>query len=132
MADPNLRAVETPHGVIYSRNALVVERHELSLTPMTFVLSACLSLANCRPARKGEPDVQVVFTFTDIRHLAIHRLDDYPGERFSRSSFDEYVDEAGQSIGRFVLSTYDHVFDIAGRCEMTTRSDATIQRPSGP
>ena len=117
MQNHELRAVETRHGVIYARNALTIENHELRLAPMTLILSTRLSLAGCRPVKKSESDVRLVFTFTNIRRLTIHPVDDYPGEAFSKSSFDEYLDEAGAPLGRFVLSTYDHVFDVAGKCE---------------
>ena len=117
-----MRAVDTRHGVIYARNALIIEKRDLLLAPMTLTLSTRLSLAGCRPARKNKPDVRLIFTFTNIRRLTIHPVDDYPGEAFSKSSFDEYLDEAGAPLGRFVLSTYDHVFDVSGRCEWADRA----------
>lgn len=47
--------------------------------------------------------------------LSIYKIDEYPYEKLSKSSFD-YVDEAHEGGKQhIILSTYDHVFDIIGR-----------------
>lgn len=125
MTQLRLRAVQTRHGVIYGRNALILESSDLRMAPLKLTLTTSLSLANCRPPFRGRPDVRVIFAFSAIRRLVIHPLDDYPDESSSQSSFDEYVDEEGRAIGRFVLSTYDHVFDVQGRCDLTDGSPAS-------
>ena len=108
----NTAPVDTPHGVIYGRNALLLRSQHIAFSPFIATITCSLSLAGCIPEIVNKPDVQVAFSFTDIKRLSIYRIDDYPYEQHSSSSFDKVEDDnAGE---RYVLSTYDYVFDIFG------------------
>lgn len=58
------------------------------------------------------------FLFTDIESLSIYKVDDYPYEKYTSSSFDEVDGEYKRNNKRIVSSTYDHVFDIVGKCDL--------------
>ena len=113
-----LREVETKYGVIYSRDAMILNDFSLSLTPMKFDIAVSLALSGCRPSIDDDSEVNLLFRFSKVRTLGIYMLDDYQEEKYLHSGFDEYVDESGQSINRYVLSTYDHVFDVCGEYEL--------------
>ncbi|WP_241640799.1 hypothetical protein [Rosenbergiella epipactidis] len=112
------KEIQTKYGVIYGRDALVLSGTELKLYPFGFSINTSLSLSACKPEILNVPDVKVKFIFSDIEMLSIYKIDEYPYEKFSKSSFD-YVDEAHEGGKQhIILSTYDHVFDIIGRYEV--------------
>lgn len=119
MTSLTMKEIITPYGVIFSRNALIVRSHTLQLAPLTLEVRASLSLRGCRPPVADQPEVDVVFTFRNIESLSIYPLDDYPYEHYTASSFDEVEGTYEKGRQRTVLSTYDHVFDVIGTCEMT-------------
>lgn len=111
VGDMNLAAVSVSCGTIYSRDALILKGVDLEFYPFKVSIHATLALSGCRPAGVGE--VEMEFVFSDISSFSIFRLDDYPGEKFTVSSFDKIEGES-----RYILSTYDHVFDVAGHCSV--------------
>lgn len=109
----NTVPVDTPYGVIYGRNALLLISQHIAFSPFVATLTCLLSLAGCIPEITNRPDVQIAFSFTDIERLSIYIIEDYPYEQHSSSSFDKVENENGGA--RYILSTYDYVFDIVGR-----------------
>jgi hypothetical protein len=105
--------VVTQYGVIYGRNALINKGHNINFTPFTVTLTCSLSLRACIPEIRNVPDVEVTLKFIKIKKICIYKIDDYPYEKYSSSSFDK-VD--GEDT-RYALTTYDHVFDITGELE---------------
>ncbi|KAA8995181.1 hypothetical protein FJU30_25295 [Affinibrenneria salicis] len=113
-----MKEIQTKYGVIYGRDALVLSGTELKLYPFNFIINTSLSLSACKPEILNAPDVKVKFIFSDIERLSIYKLDEYPNEKHSKSSFD-YVDETHEDENKhIILSTYDHVFDIIGKYEV--------------
>ncbi|WP_145956669.1 hypothetical protein [Xenorhabdus budapestensis] len=122
MADKmKTRAIETIYGIIYSRNALILTDVELNMAPFSAKVNASLSLSGCRPQLKDKQPIDISFKFYDIEFIKIYMINNYPYEKYSSSSFDEI--EEGHRLGnkRYVLSTYDHVFDVVGKCEIVTK-----------
>lgn len=115
-------AIETVHGVLYGRDALIVTSNVMTLAPFEFLVRASLARSCCIPRISGQPDIGVEFRFRDISSLMVFRLDDYPFERFSSSSFDEVANDDPSAAKTYVLSTYDHVFQVTGLCDITFES----------
>ncbi|MCG8711065.1 hypothetical protein JHU04_004421 [Brenneria sp. 4F2] len=114
----NMKEIQTKYGVIYGRDALILSGTELKFYPFNFIVNASLALSACKPEVLNVPDVKITFIFSDIKKLSIYKVDEYPYEKYSKSSFD-YVDgnhEDGKQ--HIILSTYDHVFDIIGKYEI--------------
>ncbi|MGX5025455.1 hypothetical protein ACWKYF_00725 [Enterobacter asburiae] len=114
----NIKAIETKYGLIYGRDALIVSSTELKLYPFNFLVKASLSLSSCKPSIKDAPDVSIEFSFSDIEMMSVYKIDDYPYDGNLQSSFDLIETEREDDLQRLVLSTYDHVFDIIGKCEV--------------
>ncbi|MBD1227506.1 hypothetical protein [Xenorhabdus griffiniae] len=114
------QAIETTYGIIYSRNALIATDVALNMTPLSVKISASLSLSGCRPQIKDKDPINISINFYDIEFIKIYMLDDYPYEKYSSSSFDEVEEEHRSGNKRYILSTYDHVFDIVGKYEIMT------------
>lgn len=114
----NTLAIKTKHGVIYGRNALIATSTAFSDRPLEITINASLSLACCLPEVIGTAPVKVTFKFYDTTSIAVYRLDDYPYEKYLSSCFDEVTSDKSNGKKRYILSTYDSVFDIAGRCEV--------------
>ncbi|MDE9457603.1 hypothetical protein [Xenorhabdus bovienii] len=112
------RAIETKYGIIYSRDALIINDVELNMVPLNIKVSVSLFLSGCRPQLKDKQPINITFKFYDIEFIKIYMIDDYPYEGFSSSSFDEVEDEHGLGKKRYVLSTYDHIFDVVGKFEI--------------
>lgn len=112
------KAINTRYGVIFSRNALIIRKQELSINPLQLDISVALSLKGCRPPLDDEREIEAHFCFYDISSLSVYRLDDYPYEKFSCSSFDEVEDTSCKPRQRIILSTYDYVFDIVGQYQI--------------
>lgn len=112
------KEIQTKYGVIYGRDALVLSGTELKIYPFNFIINTLLSLSACKPEVLNVPDVKVKFIFSDIERLSIYKLDEYPYEKYSKSSFDcvDEINEGGRK--HIVLSTYDHVFDIVVEYEV--------------
>lgn len=111
-------AIKTEHGVIYGRNALMVTSTAFSDRPLEIEINASLSLSCCLPEVTGVAPVKATFKFYDAISIAVYRLDDYPYEKDLSSCFDEVLFDKNNGKKRYVLSTYDSVFDIVGRCEV--------------
>lgn len=111
-----MKEIETKHGVIYGRNALILSNTKLNFYPLGLTIKA--SLSACKPEVMNVPDVNVQFSFNDIENLSIYKVDDYPYEKHTKSSFDEVEGVYKNDRKRIVLSTYDHVFDVIGKCEV--------------
>lgn len=118
VVDMNIKAIETKYGLIYSRDALIVSSTELKLYPFNFLVKASLSLSSCKPNIKDTPDVRIEFSFSNIEMMSVYKIDDYPYGGNLQSSFDLIETEREDDLQRLVLSTYDHVFDIIGKCEV--------------
>ncbi|MCX4180999.1 hypothetical protein [Enterobacter sp. HSTU-ASh6] len=114
----NVKALETKYGLIYGRDALIVSGTELKLYPFNFLVKASLSLSSCKPGIKDAPDVRIEFSFSNIEMMSVYKIDDYPYDGNLQSSFDLIETEREDDLQRLVLSTYDHVFDIIGKCEV--------------
>ncbi len=112
-----MQAIQTRYGVISGRDALVLSRHELSFSPFSLRIKASLSLAACEPEIVGVPDVNIEFYFYDIEKLSVYKVDDFPYEKYSESSFD-LIEEPVSGRKRIALSTYDYVFDITGKFDI--------------
>lgn len=113
-----LKAIETKYGVIYSRDALILNGTELTLYPFKFVVKTSLSLAACNPDLYDETDIDIEFIFSDIQQMTIYKADEFPNEKYSVSSFDLVGEECERKYVNVILSTYDHVFDILGKYEV--------------
>lgn len=113
-----MKSIETKYGVIYGRNALILLSTGLNLHPFTLNIKASLSLSACKPEVINVPDETITFIFEKIEHLSIYKLDDYPNEKYTNSSFDEIEGEYKNNKKRFALTTYDHVFDVIGHCKV--------------
>lgn len=118
VVDMNIKAIETKYGLIYGRDALIVSSTELKLYPFSFLVKASLSLSSCKPSIKDAPDVRIEFSFSNIEMMSVYKIDDYPYDGNLQSSFDLIETEREDDLQRLVLSTYDHVFDIIGKCEV--------------
>lgn len=112
------REIKTKHGIIIYRDSLIVSECSLSLAPMALEISASLSPLGCEPILEEGGDVKLMFKFTKMKRLCIYLVDDFPYEKLLSSSFDEVLNDRGESDGRYILSTYDHVFDVTGKCEI--------------
>jgi hypothetical protein len=108
--------VNTSYGVIYGRNALIIKNHTITFMPFTATIRCSLSLAACIPAVLDVPPVDMTISFTKIKKLCIYKIDDYPYEKYTSSSFDKITDADVED--RYILSTYDYVFDITGEHEI--------------
>ncbi|WP_260602304.1 hypothetical protein [Cronobacter sakazakii] len=118
VVEMKLKAIETKYGVIYSRDALILNGTELSFYPFKFVVKTSLSLATCNPDLYGETDDNVEFIFSNIQRMTIYKADEFPNEKYSVSSFDLVGEESEKEYHNVILSTYDHVFDILGKYEV--------------
>lgn len=118
IVDMNIKAIETKYGLIYGRDALIVSGTELKLYPFNFLVKAFLSLSSCKPGIKDAPDVRIDFLFSNIEMMSVYKIDDYPYDGNLQSSFDLIETEREDDLQRVVLCTYDHVFDIIGKCEI--------------
>ncbi|MFJ2974296.1 hypothetical protein ACIPDS_06430 [Kluyvera sp. NPDC087067] len=114
----NVTAIETKYGLIYGRDALILSGTELILYPFNFLIKASLSLSSCKPIITDAPDVNIGFLFSNIKKMSIYKADDSPYEKYSLSSFDLIENTDEDELQHIVLSTYDHVFDIVGKCEI--------------
>ncbi|EEH2569842.1 hypothetical protein GYD59_004703 [Salmonella enterica] len=115
----NVKAIETKYGLIYGRNALILSGTELRLYPFNFVVKASLSLSACKPIIANAQDVNIEISFSNIEQLSIYKVDNYPFEKYTQSSFDLVEDIKKDGVQHIILSTYDHVFDIIGRYEIS-------------
>lgn len=118
IVDMNIKAIETKYGLIYGRDALIVSGTELKLYPFNFLVKASLSLSSCKTGIKDAPDVRIEFLFSNIEMMSVYKIDDYPYDGNLQSSFDLIETEREDDLQRVVLCTYDHVFDIIGKCEI--------------
>lgn len=50
--------------------------------------------------------------------MSVYKIGDYPYDGNLQSSFDLIQTEREDDLQRLVLSTYDRVFDIIGKCEV--------------
>ena len=107
--------------MIYGRDALIVSSTELKLYLFNFLVKASLSLSFCKPSIKDAPDVRIEFLFSNIEMMSVYKIDDYPYDVNLQSSFDLIETEREVDLQRVVLSTYDHAFDIIGKCEVNYR-----------
>ncbi|QGU85922.1 hypothetical protein [Erwinia sorbitola] len=113
-----MKEIETKYGVIFGRNALILSNTDLNFHPFKLAIKASLSLSACRPAIMNYPDVDIQFLFDEIESLSIYKIDDYPYEKYTESSFDEVEGVYKNGRKRIVLSTYDHVFDVVGKYKL--------------
>lgn len=118
IVDMKIKAIETKYGLIYGRDALIVSGTELKLYPFNFLVKASLSLSSFKPGIKDAPDVRIEFLFSNIEMMSVYKIDDYPYDGNLQSSFDLIETEREDDLQRVVLCTYDHVFDIIGKCEI--------------
>lgn len=113
-----MKAIETKYGIIHGRNALILSGSELNFKPLKLTINASLSLSACRPEVLNKPDIGITFKFNDIENLSIYRVDDYPNEKYTESSFDEVFGTYKKNRKRIILSTYDYIFDVTGHYEI--------------
>jgi len=50
--------------------------------------------------------------------MTIYKVDEFPNEKHSISSFDLVGEECEKKYQNVILSTYDHLFDILGKYEV--------------
>lgn len=112
MTKINNRPIETKYGEIYGRDALMVKEVTLDMYPMEIEVITSLDLLFCRPRRARREIVLISFKFTNIESLSITMIDESDYQLVKKSCFDKEKDE------HYILSTYDHVFDIVGQCEV--------------
>lgn len=113
-----MKEIETRHGVIFGRSSLVLSSADFDFYPLKLTVKALLSLSACKPVVMGVPDVNIQFSFSDIESLSVCKVEDYPYEKYTESSFDEVDGVYKNDRKRIVLSTYDHIFDVVGKCEV--------------
>lgn len=113
-----MNEIQTKYGILFGRNALILSDANFNFYPFELTVTTSLSLAACKPAIKDKENVIVKFLFKDIENICIYKVDDYPYEKYTSSSFDEVEGDYKKNNKRVVLSTYDHVFDIVGKCEV--------------
>ena len=111
----NTVPVNTLYGIIYGRNALILKEHSVAFSPLSLMITCSLSRSAGILEILDVPDVEVVFDFTDVRRICLYKVDDFPYEKYTSSTFDKVED--GEIDDRYILSTYDYVFDIAGKLE---------------
>lgn len=114
----NTKEIQTKYGIIYARSALILSDVKLECIPFTLIVDTSLSLGGCIPEVLDVSDVKVTFIFNDIDSLFIYKTDEYPYEKYSKSSFDLVDEVHKKGKQRIILSTYDHVFDVIGRYEI--------------
>ena len=113
-----VKALETKYGKIYGRDAMILTGTELNLYPFNFTIKVSLSLSACKPAIKDACDVTLVFFISNIDKLSIYKLDDYPFEKYTKSSFDLVEDIQRDGAHHIIISTYDHAFNIIGNTKL--------------
>ena len=113
-----VKALETKYGKIYGRDAMNLTGTELNLYPFNFTIKVSLSLSACKPAIKDACDVTLVFFISNIDKLSIYKLDDYPFEKYTKSSFDLVEDIQRDGVHHIIISTYDHAFNIIGNTKL--------------
>ncbi|WP_248466160.1 hypothetical protein [Pectobacterium versatile] len=89
MTDLKIKELDTKYGRIFSRDALIIRDLSIQLTPMMVNVKTSLSLRGCIPSIKDVSDVCVEFCFSDVENLSIYKIDDFPYEKYTLSSFDE-------------------------------------------
>ncbi|KAF0866036.1 hypothetical protein Q7O56_30050 [Pseudomonas protegens] len=119
MPELKTEAIKTIYGIIYSRDALIITDIVMSPTPLEITIKTSLSLSCCIPRIAERTDIRAEFKFYEITSISIYRIDDYPYEKYSSSSFDEVSDECASGVKTYILSTYDHVFYVIGKCNVT-------------
>ena len=75
-------------------------------------MSACIRAINVAY------DVSLEVFISKIEKLSIYKVDDYPFEQYTTSSFDLVEDIQRDGVQHIIISTYDHVFDIIGKYEI--------------
>lgn len=111
----NTTPVNTPYGIIYGRNALIMRSYEIVLSPFSIRIRCSLSLAACKPEILDLQSIEITLAFTELKNLCIYKIDEYPEEKYTSSSFDKVTNN--KTNDRYILSTYDHVFDLTGKLE---------------
>ncbi|AKG69182.1 Uncharacterised protein [Serratia fonticola] len=109
------RAIKTQYGTIHGRDALILKNVKLDMYPMSIEVNALLDLSFCQPPTESNIEALVCFKFKNIKSLKITMIDESDYQLIKKSCFDLIVSGGNNN---YILSTYDHVFDVIGQCEV--------------
>jgi hypothetical protein len=111
------QAIETIYGEIYGREALILKDVILNMFPLELKVIASLELSLCQPSKGLEGEALIYFKFENIKSLNITMIDESSYQPMMISCFDKIFDK--EKDEHYILSTYDHVFDVIGQCEVS-------------
>ncbi|AYH04271.1 hypothetical protein [Pectobacterium parmentieri] len=117
MLTVNNQAIETIYGEIHGRDALILKNVMLNMYPMEIEVITSLDLSFCQPNKGLSEEVLACFKFKNIKLLNITMIDESKYQLVKKSCFDKILDE--EKDEHYILSTYDHVFDVVGQCEVS-------------
>lgn len=116
MLTVNNQAIETLYGEIHGRDALILKNVILDMYPMEIEVITSLDLSFYQPSRELNEEALICFKFKNIKSLTIMMIDESNYQLVKKSCFDKIFDK--EKDEHYILSTYDHVFDIIGQCEV--------------
>ena len=116
MATVNNQPIETIYGEIYGRDALILKDVILDMFPLELKIITSLGLSHCQPNKGLEGEALICFQFKNIKSLNITMIDETTYQPMMISCFDRVFDT--EKDEHYILSTYDHVFDVIGQCEL--------------
>lgn len=117
MLTVNNQAIETIYGEIHGRDALILKNVILDMYPMEIEVITSLDLSFCQPSKDLSEEALVCFKFKNIKSLTITMIDESKYQLAKKSCFDKVLDK--EKDDHYILSTYDHVFDVIGQCEVS-------------
>ncbi|MFQ0999154.1 hypothetical protein [Gilliamella sp. BG6] len=117
MPEVNNQAIETIYGEIYGRDALILKDIIFDMFPLELKVVASLWLPHCQPSRGLEGEALICFKFKNIKSLTITMIEESKYQLVQKSCFDKVFDK--EQDEHYVLSTYDHIFDVIGQCEVS-------------
>jgi hypothetical protein len=112
----NNQAIKTLYGEVYGRDAFILKNVILDMYPLELEVVTSLDLSFCQLNNGLSGEVLVYFKFKDIKSLTITMIDESKYQRVKKSCFDKVFDT--ECDEHYILSTYDHVFDVIGQCEV--------------
>jgi hypothetical protein len=112
----NNQAIKTLYGEVYGRDAFILKNVILDMYPLELEVVTSLDLSFCQLNNGLSGEVLVYFKFKDIKSLTITMIDESKYQLVKKSCFDKVFDT--ECDEHYILSTYDHVFDVIGQCEV--------------
>ncbi|OCG39332.1 hypothetical protein A9G28_09735 [Gilliamella sp. Fer1-1] len=116
MLKVNNQAIKTLYGEVYGRDAFILKNVILDMYPLELEVVTSLDLSFCQLNNGLSGEVLVYFKFKDIKSLTITMIDESKYQLVKKSCFDKVFDT--ECDEHYILSTYDHVFDVIGQCEV--------------